>query len=290
MVIRVIVTGLPRSGTTITYELIARNNRGKALFLYEPFSSHIFKHYKTHGVFPKLHDYLDVTHDYDKLPNDVLNVIINNDWLLEYVEDREPYLGKYCYEILNKLHALDKLVVIKDLYLWVITDELLNKFKNLKIIFTFREVESLYNAFLKWYLVDTSQTLTKRLRKSYDKIKKYDVKTILHRFYRFINVLKYVLLGVKPDVKYFYGLSPYLKYFNLGNLDELNKETLRKIIKQIHSIYSEFVENIVEKHSDKVFVVKLEELQENPVKVVHELSNFLKPDFEILDYLIIKKL
>jgi len=283
-----LITGLPRSGTTITYELIARSNRGKALFLYEPFASPIFEYYKIRGYFPKFHDYLDVTHDYDKLPNDILNLIINNNWLIRYVKGKEPYLGKYCFEILNKLNNLNHNIVIKDLYLWVITEDILKHFKDLKIIFTYREVDGLCKAFLKWFR-ENPITFTQNVKTSLSKVKKYSIREIITKLHKVPNVLKYILLNHKQRINYMYGLSPYVKYFNLEKPNKINEETLVKVVKQVHEVYKDFIKKIENKYSDRVFILKLEELQENPSHVVNKLNNFLKPIFEIRNYNIVKK-
>jgi len=72
MVVKVIVTGLPRSGTTITYELIARNNHGNnVVYLYEPFTYIVYELFSRYGLDAKLHDYLEVTHNYDRISKEV---------------------------------------------------------------------------------------------------------------------------------------------------------------------------------------------------------------------------
>jgi len=282
MVIKVIVTGLPRSGTTITYELIARNNRGKALYLYEPFTPVLHDLFQKYGVNATLHDQLDVTHDYGRIDGKIVEMCRETAYTLL---KNPKQIENNVLDVINYLHGDSRNYVIKDLYIWLFIDKILNKINNVKIVFTLRSFNGLYNAFMKWYVNDIS--FRKRVTRSIERVKKMSKKMLIKRIYRIFNVLKWWIIR-KPSHEWVYGLSPYCKYFNIVIPNHVDSETLRKILHEIYNIYISIVEKV--NTLDNVYILKLEELQENPSKVIHELNNFLKHDFEIINYSFVKKI
>jgi len=282
MVIKVIVTGLPRSGTTITYELIARNNRGKALYLYEPFTPVLHDLFQKYGVNATLHDQLDVTHDYGRIDGKIVEMCRETAYTLL---KNPKQIENNVLDVINYLHSDSRNYVIKDLYIWLFIDKILNKINNVKIVFTLRSFNGLYNAFMNWYVNDIS--FRKRVHASIERVKKMSKKMLIKRIYRIFNVLKWWIIR-KPCREWVYGLSPYCKYFNIAIPNHVNSETLHKILQEVYNIYVSIVEKV--NTLDNVYVLKLEELQEKTSKVIQELNNFLKPDFEIINYSFVKKI
>ena len=164
-------------------------------------------------------------------------------------------------------------------------DKVLTRFNNIKVVFTLREFNSLYNAFMKW-LID-SKSFRKRVKRSIQRVKKMNVKTLIKRIYRLLNVLKWLFM-YKPDVEWFFGLSPYCKYFNMSIPNVVNEETLHHVLHSIYKIYTQLINELVRKYSN-VCIVSLEELQENTYNVITKLNDFLKPDLQIRNYSIIRK-
>ena len=278
MVVKVIITGLPRSGTTITYELIARNNRNKALYLYEPFTPILHDLLSRCGFNAKLHDQLEVTHDYDKVSNEIIESareIAKN--LLKNPKTIENNVSSF----IKHLHNDSQNYVIKDLYIWMFIDKILSEINNVRIIFTLRNFNNLYNAFLKWYINDIS--IQKRIHRSIERVKKMSIKTMIKRIHKIPNVLK--LWFMQPSTEWFYGLAPYCKYFNFEVPNTVDKESLYKVLHDMYNIYINIVNKV--SNRDNVYVLRLEELQKNPQNITNNLSNFIK-EFAIRDYSFIK--
>jgi len=261
----IIIVGLPRTGTTIVYKILyeaLKQLSSSALCLYEPLTPHIAAN--VHEVTQITdHEIKDLHTDYPLLPREVLDYLASNaDWYYRY--DPRCYTQYYVFarKFLEMLLSLGKPVLVKDLYLPLFLEDLVRELGDkVKVIATWRSFESWARAIYRW----SPRTL--RVRKSISKIRRAGLSYILRRATRLVNVVKWWVYRIPPP--YLHGLRPYLVHIGRLRLP-VRKCDLEYLYKYwyLPRIWD------LEKRYD-IFLVRLEELQEEPEKVVCKLSRFL---------------
>ncbi|GEM_PF-6904930 len=278
----VVITGLQRSGTTVVYELIARNNRAKAIYLYEPFNYGTFKHLQRFRTI--IHSELEVTHDYDKVPPYLLKIMRKNSRWIE--SKKNPLLGKYWLLIIKELIKQFDNVVIKDVFLWIKLEDLLkedNFADRSKIILTVRPFDDWFAAFKEWFNMqkrEFERPFHEKLLKTFIAVRQCGINTI-SRVKRLPNVISYLIhkdhcpLEFKRLAK---ELGADLKRFSFDDFSRFLEAMYRK--------YLELLEKY--KSLSNVMIVNLKELQQNPTEVAKDLENFLESKFTLSDVSLVK--
>ena len=145
--LKVIILGLPRSGTTFIYKKVCEYMKQKenAICLLEPTNFEVLDNI-VHGR-KHVHDVVgEVPNDYDKLPRSLVEkMYINAHWHTEWIwyeRPTAPFCGADIMEILRELHEDPRPIVIKDVHLWVKIRELYAKFPEAKYILTLPDFQT----------------------------------------------------------------------------------------------------------------------------------------------------
>jgi len=182
MVLKVIVLGLPRSGTTKVYKdvCLALKSRGDVICIFEPTNNEVVGHI-VRGI-KHTHDVVgEVPYDYDRISNILMmRIWANTSWHLDWSNNDKPvspFCGVQLFDILDELDSLPKPVVIKDVHAWVYLPRLVLKYRECKFILTIRSWESWKDSMIRRFKA----------------VKNIRDKAGVGKFYRFIHNGKYLM-------------------------------------------------------------------------------------------------
>lgn len=156
MPIKVMILGLPRTGTTWLYKRLCLRLKdvGNWVCIFEPTNNEVMTHI-VKGI-KHVHDTEgDVPYDYDRLPQDLIGLIHENSkWHREWSESPKPgrpFCGEALHLILNTLDVLAPNVLVKDVHAWVYAQELTERFRHVKFILTNPDLNTFIERMLKRY-------------------------------------------------------------------------------------------------------------------------------------------
>ncbi len=270
--LKLLITGLPRRGTTITYSIIVASNPD--IFApYEPTSPTVIKALLNGKAVT--HDYLgSVRNDVYKLPREFWNWIVTlKDWYSHYGSNPKFY-NSVLLSFFDKLHETEVSLIVKDLYSMLILEQLLERLDNLHVILTIRDRERWIEAILKWYREYYDRKA--RARRSLEKVRQMSFIEVLKKIYKIFSVVKYVLS--KDTHPYLFGLLPFL--YRYGIDFDIRKfvdvEYLTEVLEVLYERYVKHTKHVVSRFSDRVHIVNLEKLQIRNSEEVENLRRFLR--------------
>ena len=246
-VMRVLILGPARSGTTIFYKLFCLY-QPDAVKLYEPFNDGLVLKWRL-GLTAALHDSILVDNDLDRLDEETRRLILRNVWFLDYVLGACPFGGPYLREIFERLSKYDR-VVVKDVYIWpLLGDEDFVDFLHRHgwlVVAVIRDVNKVVEDLAKWLERE------KRLGLTYQG--PYVGASVIYS-----NPL--IVFGYQLAHIHIYG-KPYPLSVNYS-VDDLRR--------LVHSVYAAYLE-ILHDLGDRVVVLSHDVLCSNPVSTVREIA------------------
>ena len=150
--LKVIITSLPHTATSRVYQTLYTylNSRGRVYGIFEPFNYEPVSDFLTKGWHTHYRVGM-ISHDYNVLPPDLRDLIsLNSLWLREWRErdnPEAPFLGRYWRVILERLDSLPLSFIVKDVFLWVKLEELVDNYKHARFIVPVRDLDSLQESF-----------------------------------------------------------------------------------------------------------------------------------------------
>lgn len=264
MPLKIIITGLPRTGTTVLFKIVQdalAELDSSWVFIYEPLSPHIMEKPEEH--FP--HDYLEYSYRTDLPRLTQLHCVLKkySDW---YYRDDVEYAHKVTCEVVDAINSLDKPVLVKDLYLMMFLDEVLDRV-DARVVFTVRDFESWARAVLTW------TTFWKRFRRALAKIRSLGIRAVT-RLHRMPSVVKYLASRLYLGPPYFGAVRPYAAA--IGRAQELQQRGLtRELLWEIWNYAQLQLQRAQARHPGRVLVVTLSALQKYPREVLRQVGMYL---------------
>jgi len=256
LTLRVVLLGMPRSATTYVYVRLCSTLKGHVM-LFEPFNGDVVLNMvEAKGIAG--HDEEGyVPHGFFELPDDLYMAILDNArWTFEWASSLKPsvpFLGHGFWEIMESLDFLDRPVALKDVYAWVVLDELVEMYPKALFIVTHRDLESHYNAFMGWYRrLSPWRLLLRKAFRAWRLIVKprgatERVRRVREAYERLRNARSPLNL---------YTLGLFYRYFTGEALKRASPGAVREALKVMHNRYEEMLKRV--EGRDNVIILRFE--------------------------------
>lgn len=247
-VIEVYVIGFPNTGTSITYHLLTLCFQGRDyVFVFEPLNYDVREVLHMGGKVNPI-DIIDNSRELGKL---YLKILERGKSVNILPRDVDTF-WRNCMEIVEELDRVGKKVIVKDVVVWPLVKQLVEKLRNTKFVLMRYDVNRVVNSILR--------------------LEKKGVEEIPKLFNEFESSWRV------------YGRRIFWAYIGLKTLSidikPTSREEITKLLEVAYKTYEKLIDEVVHEFgkSGRVHVVDFVELRKNPRSVLTRLSRFVNCD------------